>query len=155
MTVNEKIEVSVSIIRSLMRLHGFDDWDLEVNRTRRTMATTWYGLKKITFSKYFLINATREEIEGIALHEIAHAIVGPGYDHGPFWQDICKMISPTNEYAKSHIKQSINKYNLTCPHCGAKGQLNKKSNRYCAECFSRGEITKMDISENILEVKEL
>src|SRR4051794_33690107 len=70
----------------LMANHGLHDWTFAFNRRRRSLGYCWYNRQAIELSVYFVERNGLESIRETVLHEIAHALVGPGHGHGPVWQ---------------------------------------------------------------------
>ena len=51
-----------------------------------------YAEQRIDLSASFCLAAGRAEIADILLHEIAHALVGPGHNHDAVWQEAARAI---------------------------------------------------------------
>lgn len=74
------------IIRGLMDSHGLNNWCFKLHRyssTRGELAHCNKEIKVISFQVNFLEQASPDDIEDTAKHEIAHALVadnGHGYD---------------------------------------------------------------------------
>src|SRR5215208_6830785 len=49
------------------------------------IARCYHDMRRIVFNTFYLQASTIEEVEETMLHEIAHALVGPGKGHGPDW----------------------------------------------------------------------
>lgn len=151
--VKEKIEMAKSVAEKLLAKHGLEDWSIKTNKKRAVLAETWHNTKLISISKYFIRVAEKEEFEGVFLHEIAHALLGPGYGHGREFVDKCKSISSSADYASYGVSIPIRKYLLSCPECGQTGSNNRAEDRYCARCFEKGDIVKFNVKENELTLK--
>ena len=48
--------------------------------------------KKISFSRNFIKNSSKEDIQDTILHEIAHAIVGPKHGHDKVWKAMASKL---------------------------------------------------------------
>lgn len=149
----DKISKAVDYARELLDKNGLHDWTIKVDRRRSTIAETFYKPKLMQFSRYFILQATKEQFEGVTLHEAAHAILGPGYYHGKEFVKKCIEISPNDEYARYRINMPLRKYIYTCPECKQSDSLGDKKERYCGICLKETKVVKFDITENIIKVK--
>src|ERR1700722_17497176 len=79
--------------RRLMDLHGLKEWEFGINSNVRRTGVCYYPRKtapgRIELSAHFVERNTEEEIRDTLLHEIAHAIVGPGHGHDAAWREKC------------------------------------------------------------------
>lgn len=80
------------IARELIALHGLRSWSFQFDRARRRAGATHFQKQLITLSPYFMENFSEAEVRDTILHEIAHALAGPGAGHGPKWKKICQEI---------------------------------------------------------------
>ena len=78
--------------RQLMDKHGLQDWSLEFNRSRRQLGACEWSTRRIILSREHAIQKPPELITDVILHEIAHALAGPGSGHGPEWKAIAVRI---------------------------------------------------------------
>lgn len=68
----------------LAEKHGLEDWKIVLDTRTETRAGLCSHRKRtISISKWFVEQAPADEIRNVMLHEIAHALVGPGKGHGP------------------------------------------------------------------------
>lgn len=131
------------------------DWRVSINGSRSSLAWTEHTDKEISFSKFFAYTATREQFDGVILHEIAHALLGPGFGHGKEFTELCERISPNSEYATALADIGIRKYLFTCPRCGYSGYHNSKADKACGSCYAgTGKKIVFDRKVNTIEVKE-
>lgn len=84
-------ETRLQMIRDLMNWAGLDDWTLTTHKGRKyarnfNIAWTHYSVKTISFSKAALVNLVEDEVLDTAMHEIAHALVGPNKGHNWVWK---------------------------------------------------------------------
>lgn len=151
----QKIEDCILIVKQLLADNNLDNWDIKINRRRLTLARTFHHTKTLYFSKFFLVITNEEQLRSIALHEIAHALAGPGNAHGDkfvkLYQSICK--ESIHKYPVSDIV--ISKYITKCPVCNNIGTANNKKPVYCSKCLEKGEIAKLEIKERDTKVVPL
>lgn len=148
----QKIKTAILRGEEILAENGLDSWRIKVNHKRSCLAETWHEEKTISFSKYFIIVSDKEQFDGIALHEVAHALLGRGKGHGKEFVEMCKKISPTALYARHDADVPIRKYLLKCPRCGQRGSMSTDEARYCGVCIKDKERVKLDSEENKLEV---
>lgn len=151
--VEEKLKMVLARSANLFLEHGLSDWKFKMNNGRSSLAETFHSDKTISFSKSFLLVSNKEQFEGVAHHEIAHALLGPGFGHGDEFIAKCIEISPNADYAKISTNVPIRRYILTCPSCGLTGCHNQKKEYYCGKCEQKGEMVKFEIKINKIEVR--
>jgi predicted SprT family Zn-dependent metalloprotease len=127
--------------RRFMDKHGLRTWRFKFDRAKRRAGLCSHRTKTISLSREYVIrNADNiESIKDTILHEIAHALVGPGHGHGNVWKRECIRIGarPIRCYGE-HIAMPKGKYQATCPNC--KAVLHKhrkpKGSLYHTKCGS-------------------
>lgn len=116
--------------------HGLSDWKFEFDRgTRRLGVTHIYG-KKIGISKCFATMNTWTEVKETVLHEIAHALCGPGEHHGNRWRQTYIDIggNPNRDY--SAIKTPPKKLG-DCPNCKKVYKVRRRLDSACTPCCNQ------------------
>ena len=83
MTVNVVYEIA----RSALDEHGKKDWSIGFHATKKNIGLCQYDKKRIMFSSYWLPLLNTQDWHNIIKHEVAHALMGPGYGHGKAWRD--------------------------------------------------------------------
>lgn len=73
----------------LMALHGLADWRFSFNNRKRHLGLCRFTVRTIELSVYFVERNGLDEIRDTILHEIAHALVGPGHGHDRVWKQKC------------------------------------------------------------------
>ena len=71
---------------ALIRLHLDDTWSFRFDRAAKRAGLTDYSTRRISVSKHLAARWDDDDVHQILLHEVAHAMVGPGNAHGPRWQ---------------------------------------------------------------------
>lgn len=90
-----ELRAARQIVVDLMNKHGLMEkgWIFEFDRAQQRLGQTNYGLKRITVSRYMASHANEDEVAQIALHEIAHALVGSRVKgHGIEWKTMAANI---------------------------------------------------------------
>src|SRR5580704_1150694 len=85
----------------LISLHELDEWEFGINTNVRRAGVCYYPTKntrgRIELSSHFAERNSDEMIRDTILHEIAHALVGPGHGHDAVWQAKCVEIGAKPE----------------------------------------------------------
>jgi len=137
----------VQLAKELMTKHGLIEqgWTFGFHtRRKKSLGVCRYNPKTITLLEYYADNEGLEKIKNTILHEIAHALVGPGHHHNKIWKakaieigcngDRCsktEYIHPDRKVIKRREKLL---YIGTCPGCGGQKKAGKKFNISCGAC---------------------
>ncbi|GAA3594465.1 SprT-like domain-containing protein [Agrococcus terreus] len=70
---------------ALIRLHLDDTWSFGFDRAVKRAGLTDFTARRITVSKHLAARWDDDEVHQTLLHEVAHAMVGPGEGHGRRW----------------------------------------------------------------------
>lgn len=73
---------------ALLRLHLDESWSFGFDHATRRAGQCNYTDKRITVSKHLAQRFDDDAIHQTLLHEVAHALAGPGTGHGPVWRRI-------------------------------------------------------------------
>lgn len=132
-----------------MREHGLNpiDWNFQWMNSRRALGQCRFRRRftangehiygSICLSKMYVEVLSEEEVLDTILHEIAHAISGPGENHGPVWKRNARLVGARPERVAHNAPQLPAKWKGTCPsghvvYMAARGRYaNAKS---CAKC---------------------
>jgi predicted SprT family Zn-dependent metalloprotease len=109
------------------------------------MGSTNFTTKTITLSKPNVLHHGAAEAEDTIRHEIAHALAGPGFGHGPEWKAIARSIGarpePAFEDTGVTLREALAPWVGTCPagHVSGYRFFRKPRKRYsCPTCNPRG-----------------
>jgi transposase len=70
----------------LMARHGLQGWTYAFNKRKRTLGLCRFAQRRIELSVHLADRNSTEEVRDTVLHEIAHALVGPGHGHDAVWR---------------------------------------------------------------------
>jgi predicted SprT family Zn-dependent metalloprotease len=70
----------------LMARHGLQGWSFAFNKRKRTLGLCRFAQRRIELSIHLADRNSTEEVRDTVLHEIAHALVGPGHGHDAVWR---------------------------------------------------------------------
>lgn len=79
---------------TLMAKHGLIEkgWEFKWNNRKRAYGLCAYHDSTIQLSKPLVKYMTEEEVKDTILHEVAHALVGPGHGHGKLWKIMARKV---------------------------------------------------------------
>ena len=119
-------------------------WRFEFDNAKRRFGRCNCTKKLITLSRHLVqLNDEATVLETI-LHEIAHALVGPGHGHDHVWRRKAIEIGSNGQrcYSKNEVNIVKGKYEGTCINCGDKYYRHRRPRRRssCTSCqtYARG-----------------
>lgn len=125
---------------ALKEEHELDGWEFSFDNGKTRFGLCDSSIKFITMSKHLVSLNSEEECKKTMLHEIAHALVGPGHGHDDVWARKCREIGiqPLRCYdmpGRSVVKPKPNFY-YRCPKCTQRVPRFRRSRRpiACARC---------------------
>ena len=121
---------------ALMAEHGLASWRLEFDRAKRRAGICRYDRATIGLSAPLTRLHSESEVRDTVLHEIAHALAGPGAGHGPRWQAIARRIGCSGERCVSAESPRVpGAWVGTCP-VGHTAELHRRPERVrsCSVC---------------------
>lgn len=81
-----ELSAALKLGRELMAVHGLGDWVLGLDRARTRAGVCRPARREITLSAHLTRLHPEPEVRDTILHEIAHALVGPGHGHDAVWR---------------------------------------------------------------------
>jgi predicted SprT family Zn-dependent metalloprotease len=88
-------------------------------------------------SIHFVERNSADEIRDTILHEIAHALVGPGHGHDAVWKRKCVEIGARPERC-GDADMPAGSWQSRCGHCGKDFHRHKRPKRargwFCRDC---------------------
>lgn len=111
-------QVSTMVENYLKHYKLYDNgWRFKLSRGVRVLGTCSYSRRQIRISKHHIELGTDEEVIDTIKHEIAHAIVGPGYGHGDVWKAAARRLGAIPEYGKITKRQPKHNWEIVCGCC--------------------------------------
>jgi len=86
------VDLALAMVRDLMDANGLTDWTLVLDRAKRRAGSASVNRKQISLSRAHVELYSSDQVRTLALHEIAHALAGPGHGHDAHWRRICLAI---------------------------------------------------------------
>ena len=83
------------------------DWRFTFNNRKTAFGVCYYNKKEIQLSYNSAVNETEDAVQQTVLHEIAHAIVGPGNGHNAKWKQVARSIGVRNPRAARRTTSNV------------------------------------------------
>lgn len=136
--------------RNLMREHGLTNWNFQFDNASRRFGQCRFGRREITLSRSLTYLNDESKVRDTILHEIAHALAGPGAGHGPVWVRTARSIGCSGDrcYSEAQVITPEAPWIGTCPSCGSQKKqhrLTDKAKRVaCKRCCDRHNFGRYD-----------
>ncbi|MFV0320655.1 MAG: SprT-like domain-containing protein [Microbacterium sp.] len=75
---------------ALIRLHLDDSWSFGFDNAKRRAGLCDFQRRRISLSRYLAARYDDDTNHQTLLHEVAHALAGPGTGHGAAWKTIAR-----------------------------------------------------------------
>jgi hypothetical protein len=134
----------------LLKKHKLAGWKFSFDSAVRRYGCCNYSKKRITISKK--LTAVREEVnvKNTILHEIAHALVGPGHKHNEVWRRMAIKIG-CNGSVRGNDARLPPRWIGLCPSGHVSKYWRKPTkNMSCGICYPKyyNESFKIKITKN-------
>lgn len=125
---------AAALARRLMDKHDLQQWRFELDEATSRAAICRYRSRTIGLSRLFVRQASAADLRDAILHEIAHALAGPGHHHDSTWKQIAQSIGCTG--ARCYEEPFTPKRWLRkCPNgCFPPSTSNKRLRLICKKC---------------------
>jgi len=138
-----KLTEAKALLVELLKKHKLLEkgWGFKFDSAKRRFGCCNYRKRLIQLSEPLVLLNSTEQVTDTILHEIAHALTGPGIGHSFAWKTICTSIgaNPSRCYDSNEVLAPPAKYVLVCPNCGKKSPRQKRTRkRYaCSSCCKK------------------
>jgi hypothetical protein len=111
---------AASMSREAMNDNGLGHWTFQWDRSRSRFGVCKHGPRVISMSEHLVKLNDRANVLDTVLHEIAHALAGPGAGHGPLWKAKCREVgaNPERCYDSATVATPPAPWVGICEHCG-------------------------------------
>jgi hypothetical protein len=107
----------------VMASFGLKGWTLKFNKRVRALGICRYWPRKIELSIHLVAAGDLGEIKETLLHEVAHALAGPGAGHGRVWRARAVEVGARPEpCGGEHIKMPAGRWQAVGGGCGSEFQ---------------------------------
>ena len=121
------------LAESEMSWHGLDaqGWTFKWDSARGRNGQTNYSKRTISMSKILTPERDEQWVRMTIIHEIAHALVGPGHGHGAIWRrKFIELGGDGNRCSSDRVAaETIAKYKVMCAEGSVLGYANRKTRR--------------------------
>jgi predicted SprT family Zn-dependent metalloprotease len=133
-----KLLTAQKLAKELMIKHHLFDWRFEFDSSKRRFGVCNFNTKTIGLSRKLTELNGIKEVRDTILHEIAHALVGPGHGHDKTWKAMCRKIGakPNRCYDGSKVNTPEARYVGECPVCKEVYTKDRKSRNFSITEYS-------------------
>jgi predicted SprT family Zn-dependent metalloprotease len=92
-------------------------WSFGFDNAKKRAGQCNFTTRRITVSRYLTANASDDDIHQVLLHEVAHALAGPGAGHSAAWKSTARDIGYTGSrlYSGGPLADEVAPWVGTCP----------------------------------------
>lgn len=135
-----------AIARQQLSRHGLLGWSFGLSKTKRRLGACKHQTKRIEIAEYYARHSPAETVLDTLLHEIAHAIAGPGAGHGPAWKAVARQLGATPRSCETSntVVVEPGDWQATCPSCQNTAHLYRRPKSlsgYRCKCAARSPLT--------------
>lgn len=92
----ERMDCVTAVANQLMKQYGLEHLKFDFCHSPGHLGLCHQGTL-IEIDLFYILNASDETVRNLILHEIAHALVGPGHGHREHWQNKARELGVTWE----------------------------------------------------------
>lgn len=123
--------------RKVLIEHGLGNWEIVLLNSYQRIGVCRHYKKVIGLSKHFIEHNSRERVMETVLHEVAHALVGPGHGHNIVWQNKAREIGLKRIAACAETTDTVmpTPYFAICDGCNYEHRMVRKTkSAYKCKC---------------------
>ena len=121
----------------LLARHGLHGWSFRFNRSKVNMGLCRYGPQVIELSTHFVQRNPTGAVRDTLLHEVAHALVGPGHGHDAVWRaKAVEVVARPERCGRADMPEG--RWRARCGGCGQAFARHRRPRRlrgwFCRAC---------------------
>lgn len=110
-------------------------WRFAFDNAKTRCGSCKFRPRLITISRHYAARNDVDQVRNTILHEIAHAIAGPGVGHGVAWKQIARYLGTSTERCNSQAVMPPAKYMAHCTQCHTTYRRHRVSRRLRASVW--------------------
>lgn len=131
---------------AVMAGFGLSEWQFALTRGVRILGVCRHQKHVIGLSRHLIERNSPEEVRDTLLHEICHALVGPGHGHDEVWKAKCREVGCRPERCcTAEIDLPEGRWRASCGGCGTVFRRHRRPRPvkyHCRRCGTeRGQLT--------------
>ncbi len=130
------LRAALALADGLLAEHGLHDWTATLDRAKTRAGACRFAARQVSLSGPLTRLHSEREVRDTILHEIAHALVGPGHQHDAVWRATALRIGCSGERCVSPDAPRVQgDWVGTCP-AGHQRHRHRRPQRpqSCARC---------------------
>lgn len=130
------LRAALALADSLLAEHGLHDWTATLDRAKTRAGACRFASRQVSLSGPLTRLHSEREVRDTILHEIAHALVGPGHQHDAVWRATATRIGCSGDRCVSPDAPRVQgDWVGTCP-AGHQRHRHRRPQRpqSCARC---------------------
>jgi predicted SprT family Zn-dependent metalloprotease len=130
-----------ALAERLLEEYGLVGWSFRFNGRRTAMGLCDYASRTVQLSWHFVEANPPEAVRDTILHEIAHALTGPGHGHDAAWKAACRRVGAVPRRC-GRAAMPVGRWQARCPACRIVYHRHRNPRRltgwYCRGCGPQG-----------------
>ncbi|NIZ92464.1 SprT-like domain-containing protein [Kineococcus rubinsiae] len=91
------VGAAVAMAEGVLAQHGLRGWTVVLDRAKKRAGVCRFDRRQIGLSRELTALHSEAEVRETVLHEVAHALTGPGHGHDARWRATARRIGSTGE----------------------------------------------------------
>lgn len=106
------------LAHALFEEHALTHWKFRFDSARNRLGACHFDECAVSLSRHLVALNGVDTVRETLLHEIAHALVGPGHGHDATWQAMARKLGcSTQASADASVNLPEPRWQLWCDHC--------------------------------------
>lgn len=127
-------------VEDTLAAFGLVGWSFGWDNAKRRCGCCHYGDRQVRLSRHYVRLNTPADIRRTTLHEVAHALVGPGHGHKLAWRCMALALGIPAETCNGRATMPKGRWTATC-RCNVTHTMHRKPKRLegwvCRRCRSK------------------